>query len=240
MSFYFYDAPEYLDPLHFISKRDTIVPQKLDLAEAVAAFQVESIVEVVVDCGREEDCKAFEPFVDAVGSLKQWALASKMKTKMLDYQEDSSSSVDDSEDEDEEGSRKSETIDEDESANKDEAHHDEGRKTHNRNEKKSDKGGKSALDYISSDVEEGSKRGKELEAGITDNDGGNDDSDNDGSDDDDEDDDVKDDDDSRGDLRHVWTFTLKPATPSTQGQIPVWPKAYTASASDSTDRDWAF
>ena len=48
-----------------------------------------------------------------------------------------------------------------------------------------------------------------------------DDDNGEGEDDDNGDDDYSDDD--NDDWRHIWTFTLRPATPSTQGQIPVLP-----------------
>ena len=149
LSFHFYDARQQG---YYWSTADvpTRLAQNSDLRKAVAAFQVKSTVEIVVNSGEQDDCKEFVPFALAVKSSRQWAF----------------------------------TLDK---------------------------------DWVSFDNEEQDLNEQDGDENPGKDDDGDQDEDDDDFDDQDEDEHLH--------LRHIWTFTLKPATPNTQGQIPALPTA---------------
>ena len=225
LTFYFYPL-EYLAPSSCYTSDEKEVPGKLawnaKLREAVAAIRVKSTVEIVVDSGEEDDCKEMIPFVDTVGSLRQWALTLNQETVVFDdegevlNERDGEGNAEQritqwaiavqgqgNETENEEGDQLSKAINEDNPDGKEEEHQD--KRLRGKNDDDED--------------EDDSSREIELEVGTANDGGGIVDSDSDSdSDDDDEQQDRSD------HMRHMWTFTLKPATPSTEGQTPTWPE----------------
>ena len=231
LTFYFYPQQDFIEPSDISDSEYEADPNyepnytievlgklawNAELREAVAAFRVKSTVEIVMYSGEEEDCEYMIPFADAVGSLRQWALTLDQETVVFDdegevlNERDGEGNAEQritqwaiavqdqgNETENEEGDQLSKAINEDNPNGKEEEHHDK------RLREKSD------------EDEDDSSREIEPEVGTANNAGGNVDSDGE------KDDEQQD----RSDhMSHIWTFTLKPATPSTEGQIPTWPE----------------
>lgn len=203
-----------------------------ELGEAIAAFRVKSTVEIAVDSSDDYNCKGLEPFVDELGSLMQWALTVDKRMVVSDYEEEEPGEgnqmsgaifeedigdddyyydYDDYDEEEEEEEEKEK--EEDEEAEED---HGNSEVAHDMNENTNDEGVEPDVKDVDANIEQDPSREEEPESGIANNDERKGNSDSHGNDAQQ---------DRPNHKRHFWIFTLKPATPSTQAQIPVSPKA---------------
>lgn len=196
---YFVEDDNYTDEEYEVAH---FIAGDKELSKAIASFSVNKVVEITVNSCDVKHCETMKTLVNAVGSMKQWAVTVHKRTEILKEAEEG--------DNDGEGSDENEEGREEATLEGGEVHDDSRDFSHENNHKNRGEEEQQGEHQEESHVTNKGDDEEPPEDHASENNSG-------------DDGDESDESDESEIERSIWTFTLTPPTPSTQGNIPELP-----------------